>query len=205
MKNSYKKITAGLAIALSMATVSCKKQLEEYNPSAVTTELAYGNKTGFEGLINACYTDMYFFYGKVDWIGPSEMGTDLWQSNGSSDSGLTTYDATLTTNYGVIKTIWGGWYSCINLCNTAIYYAKDVKGYTSQADINAKVAEAYFMRAWSNFGLVEQFGGVSLNTVPTSLGGVDIAPVRSSETAFYDLIISDLQFATANIGVCQGF
>jgi hypothetical protein len=204
MKNSNKNIIKiGLLAVCCLIGTSCKKQLEEYNPSALTVDVAYNNKTGYEGLINSCYTDMYYFYGKVDYIGPSEMGTDLWVSYSGQDSGLTNYDNTLTTTYGTLKTIWGGWYSCINLCNTAIYYAKTVKGYNSQADVNAKVAEAYFMRAWAYFGLVEQFGGVVLRTTPTAVGGVDTAPVRSSETAIYDQIISDLQFATANLPLTQ--
>jgi hypothetical protein len=203
MKNLYKKFAIGLLITTSFVTFSCKKSLDEFNPSTVTVETAYTNKTGYEGLINACYTDMYFFYGKVDFIGPSEMGTDLWNTYSGQDIGLTNYDNTLNTSYGTIKTIWGGWYSCINLCNTAIYYAPTVKGYATQADVNSKVAEAYFMRAWSYFNLVEQFGGVVLRTEPTALNGVDINPVRSSETAFYDLIISDLQFACANLPLTQ--
>lgn len=204
MKNSNKYlIKVGLLVACCLIGTSCKKQLEEYNPSALTTDVAYGNKTGYEGLINACYTDMYYFYGKVDFIGPSEMGTDLWTTYSGQDSGMTNYDNTLVTTYGTLKTIWGGWYSCINLCNTAIYYSKTVQGYASQADVNAKVAEAYFMRAWAYFGLVEQFGGVVLTTTPTVVGGINLAPTRSSEIAFYDRIISDLQFATANLPLTQ--
>ncbi|MBW4891876.1 RagB/SusD family nutrient uptake outer membrane protein [Mucilaginibacter sp. HMF5004] len=203
MKKLYKRVLIAFAVICSLNLFSCKKVLDEYNPSGVTLDLAYNNKTGYEGLINACYTDMYFFYGKVDWIGPSEMGTDLWQGFSSTDNGLTIYDNTLNTGYGTIKTCWGGWYSCINLCNTAISYSKTVKGYATPADVNAKVAEAYFMRAWCNFNLVEQFGGVVLRTESSAVTGVELAPVRSSETAFYDLIISDLQFACANLPLSQ--
>ncbi|QKJ30707.1 RagB/SusD family nutrient uptake outer membrane protein [Mucilaginibacter mali] len=203
MKRHYKKALIVLVTICGFNLLSCKKTLEEYNPGTVTLDLAFNNKTGYEGLINSCYNDMYFFYGKVDWIGPSEMGTDLWQNTGSGDAGLCTYDATLTPAYGTLKTCWGGWYSCINLCNTAIMYAPTVKGYASQAEVNAKVAEAYFMRAWANFNLVEQFGGVVLRTESTAVGGVDLVPVRSTETQFYDQIISDLQFACTNLPITQ--
>ncbi|PTQ94890.1 putative outer membrane starch-binding protein [Mucilaginibacter yixingensis] len=203
MKQQYKNIAIALIAAAGICTSSCRKQLEEYNPTTVTVNLAYGNKTGYEGLINSCYTDMYFFYGKVDWIGPSEMGTDLWTTYSGQDSGMTNYDATLIPTYGTVKTCWGGWYSCINLCNTAIYFSKTVQGYASQADVNAKVAEAYFMRAWANFNLVEQFGDVVLNTNSSAVSDADLNPVRTPETAFYDQIISDLQFACANLPVSQ--
>jgi hypothetical protein len=205
MKSLY-KYSLGFALAgILLSASSCKKYIDEYNPGATTLETAYKNKPGFEGLINACYTDMYFYYGKVDFIGPSEMGTDLWINNGTSDIGFTLYDNnSLSPTQGVLKTIWGGWYSCINLCNTAIAFSKTVQGYASPAEVDTKVAEAYFMRAWSNFNLVEQFGDVVLRTQSAALEGTtDITPKRSTEKEFYDLIISDLKFACDKLPVTQ--
>lgn len=203
MKRNFKNITTALVFVTALGASSCKKSLEEYNPSVTTISTAYENKTGFEGLINACYVDMYYYYGKTDFIGPSEMGTDLWTAFTTQDPGFTNYDVQLAPNLGVVGTIWGGWYSCANLCNTAIYFAKNVKGYGSTTEVNSKVAEAHFLRAWSYFNIVEQFGGVVLRTDPTVVSGVDITPKRSPETAFYDLIIADLQFAADNLPVTQ--
>ncbi|RZK55009.1 MAG: hypothetical protein EOO91_14925, partial [Pedobacter sp.] len=68
MKRLY-KYSLGLVVVLSLSTTSCKKYLDEVNPGATTVETAYGNKSGFEGLINTIYVDNYFLYGKVDFIG----------------------------------------------------------------------------------------------------------------------------------------
>lgn len=196
MKKQY-KILAIAAVCFAGVFTSCK--LDEYNPSTVSLETAYKYKDGYESLINYCYDGLYYFYGKVDGIGAMEMGTDLWANTGNNESGFILYNSNMNTELGTLKTIWQGFYSTVNYCNTAIYYAKHVEGYDSPATLNAKVAEAYFLRAWSNWHIVEQFGNVVLHEEPSTVTGPDNNPVRSSEEAFYNLIISDLQFACTNL------
>nr|WP_294895301.1 RagB/SusD family nutrient uptake outer membrane protein [uncultured Pedobacter sp.] len=201
MKNKHFKYIVVLAIATATSMNAC--QLNEYNPSTVSLDIAYKNKEGFDGLINACYTDLYYFHGKIDFIGPSEMGTDLWVNYGTSESGLTTYDNTLSTLTGSTKVVWNGLYSIVNFCNTAIYYGKDVKGYATQEDLNRKLAEAHFLRAYANFNLVELFGNTLLKTTSSAVDGFNPTPKRNTEKEFYDLIFSDLKFACENLPVTQ--
>ncbi|MEI6949044.1 RagB/SusD family nutrient uptake outer membrane protein [Paraflavisolibacter sp. H34] len=197
MKSIYKHISAGLVLATLLST-SCQK-LDEYNPATISVDQAYKEKTGLEGAINGCYTDLYFLHGKIDFIGPTELGTDSWINVGSAESGFSIYDNTLNTTTGTLTVMWNAFYSIINYCNTAINYAKDVKGYNSQQEVNAKVAEAYFIRAYANFNLVEQFGGVVLLSKSAAEGGIESAPKRSTEKEFYDAIIADLKFACDNL------
>lgn len=195
------KLTAIAAFLVSGSLTSCS--LDEWNPSTVDLETAYKYQDGYESLINYCYDGLYYFYGKIDGIGAMEMGTDLWNS-WSSETGFTKYDSNMTTELGTLKTIWQGFYAIVNYCNTAIHYADTVEGYDSTTARDAKVAEAYFLRGWANWHIVEQFGGVVLRTEPSTVTGPDNNPVRSSEEQFYDLIISDLQFACAHLPVSQG-
>lgn len=196
MKKIYYKFS--LCILLGIGISSCS--LDEWNPSTVDVETAYTNRGGFESLINYCYDGLYYFYGKVDGIGAMEMGTDLWTNVTNTESGFILYNSNMNPQLGTLNTIWGGMYATVNYCNTAIHYAPMVEGYT-EAERNVKVAEAHFLRGWANWHLVEQFGGVSLTTVPST--ETDRAsqnnPTRSSEEEFYNLIISDLQFAAANL------
>ncbi|MBQ5903676.1 MAG: RagB/SusD family nutrient uptake outer membrane protein, partial [Alistipes sp.] len=199
MKNIFK---AALVVLLASTTLtSC--ELEEWNPSTVDLETAYKYKDGFESLVNYCYDGLYYFYGKIDGIGAMEMGTDLWDSEGK-EVGFTRYDSNMNTNMGTLKVLWNGFYATINYCNTAIYYAPMVQGYASEQELNAKLAEAYFLRGWSNWHIVEQFGNVVLRTEPSSVTGPDNNPVRATEAAFYDQIIEDLKFAVDNLPVSQG-
>ncbi len=193
MKRLHKAIALA-AVVVGGAFSACS--LDEYNPSTVSLDIAYKHRDGYESLINYCYDGLYYFYGKIDGIGAMETGTDLWANVKDTEDGFILYNSKMNTELGTLATIWNGFYSTVNYCNTAIFYAKTVDGYDSQSELNAKVAEAYFLRAWSNWHIVEQFGGVVLSTEPSSETGVVNSPVRSSEADFYDKsIIPDLQFA----------
>ncbi len=60
--------------------LSCKKQLEEYNPSGITAEAVYTTPEGFNALVNAAYAYQRRWYGKEEGYNISEMGTDIWMS-----------------------------------------------------------------------------------------------------------------------------
>jgi len=177
--------------------------LEEENLTTISLDKSYTERPGFEGLINSCYENLYYLHGKVDYIAPTEAGTDSWENVSNNGIGYAQYASQLNPDDANIKVIWGTTYATINLCNTAIYYSKEVNGYSSAEEMNAKLAEAYFLRAFSNFILVEQFGGVVLRTKSSLLEGTDNAPVRSSEEEFYDLIIEDLKFACTHLPIQQ--
>ena len=199
MKRIYQIAIAALFMTGGISSCS----LDEWNPSTVDLETAYKYKEGYESLINYCYDGLYYFYGKVDGVGAMEMGTDLWANVSNTESGFILYNSNMNTQLGTLKTIWQGFYATVNYCNTAIHYAKTVEGYTED-ELKARVAEAHFLRAFSNWHLVEQFGGVTLTTEPSTATGPVNSPTRSTEEEFYDLIISDLQFAVDNLPISQG-
>lgn len=196
-----KLLNIGLACMLCSVLFSCS--LDEKNFATVSLEKSFGERAGFEGLINGAYVDLYFLHGKIDYIGPTEAGTDLWVNTGNTGIGFFRYDNRLQTTDGNLRVLWGSAYTTINLCNTAIHYAKEVTGYDSEAELQAKLAEAYFLRAFANFMLVEQFGDVVLRTQSAAVEEVDNSPQRSSEEAFYELMISDLKYACEHLPVQQ--
>jgi hypothetical protein len=79
MKLKYLYILTIAAVFLT-AQMSCKKDLEEKNPSGLTAETVYSNAAGFETLVNAAYTFTRFWYGKEEGYSVTEMGTDIWTS-----------------------------------------------------------------------------------------------------------------------------
>ncbi len=192
-----------MAMAATGCMISCS--LDETNYSTVDTEVAYTSESGYKGLINACYENLYYLYGKSDGIGPMEMGTDLWKIN-SRDGGngdITNYNGNLTPSTGVLRTCWNALYATVGYCNTALYYQDRGKDFTSES-IAASAAEARFMRAFAYFHLVEQWGGVVLDTMSFAQDGMSSEmAVRSPETAFYERIITDLKIAKANLPVSQ--
>lgn len=183
------------------AVVSCS--LDETNYSTVDTNVAYSSEDGYKSLINACYENLYYLYGKLDGIGPMEMGTDLWKidSRDGSNGDITNYNSNLTTSTGVLQTVWNALYSTVGYCNTAIYYQYHGTEFTAES-IKASAAEARFLRAFSYFHIVEQWGGVVLDTLSFAQTGMATENMyRSSEEDFYNIIISDLKIAFEDLPV----
>ena len=43
--------------------------LDEKYYSQLDQNTVYGSEEGFQGLVNACYENLYYIYGKIDGIG----------------------------------------------------------------------------------------------------------------------------------------
>jgi len=201
MKKSIYKLVLMLCCSTTLFS-ACS--LDEYDPSTESLDKAYSYREGYQSLINSCYLSLYYIYGKIDGIGPLEMGTDLWINSTNSEASYSAY-SDLNTSVGSLKTIWQSFYSTINLCNTAIVLAEQqgVNGVTEE-ELKKLVAEAHFFRAWAYFHLVEQFGGVVLTEKSSAIDAVvENSPVRSDEKAFYELIFKDLDFAKKNLPLSQ--
>lgn len=198
-----KKLKYILLTIVTAGLVSCS--LDETNYSTVDTKMAYSSTDGYNGLINSCYENLYYLYGKSDGIGPMEMGTDLWKI-GSVNGGngeLTNYNSNLTPSTGVLRTCWNALYCIVGYCNTAIYFQNHGTDFTAK-DIAAKAAEARFMRAFANFHIVEQWGGVVLDTSSFAQNGLSSEKAyRKPEADFYNLIISDLKIAVNDLPISQ--
>ena len=194
-----------LAIGLVTSCMfSCS--LDETNYSTVDVDVAYTSMTGYQGLINSCYENLYYLYGKSDGIGPMEMGTDLWKI-GSRNGGygdLTNYNENLTSSTGVLRTCWNALYAIVGYCNTALYFQNNGKDFTAE-QVKSSAAEARFMRAFAYFHIVEQWGNVVLDTMSFAQSGIssEIAH-RTPEEEFYRVLINDLKIAVNDLPMKQG-
>ncbi len=174
--------------------------LDEYNPSSLSADVEWTTPEGYEKKINDCYYDLIrIIYGQAEdtYIMFAETGTDIWQDTNptASGGGWTTvqrYNANFSgSGLGLLWEFYDGFYGCLSACNGAIDYASKVKG-ASEAEINALVAEAHFIRAHVLKIIVEHFGGKYL---PTSVGEFPEALPCSKVNEFYDVILADLEFA----------
>jgi hypothetical protein len=99
--------------------------------------------------------------------------------------------------------IWGGSYTTIHDCD---YFIETLPAYAknyTQAQVNAWLGEAYFIRGMTYFALVKRFGGVPIvnKTLDYTVGGstAQLNVPRSSEKAVWDQVASDFDFAIANL------
>jgi len=176
---------------------SCKKQLDEYNPSGLTANTVFATNEGFETLVNSTYAYNRYWYGKEEGYSMAEMGTDIWTSGtGDVYPQITQYNNLQGANTSANQYMWETLYAGLNVANLGISMVNDVEGFTD-AKKKLREAELRFLRAHFLWRIVEMWGGVHFSNVPSS-GAVSTANKTSVET-FYNQIFEDLQFAIANL------
>lgn len=195
MKNIVIKSIFCTLLLSALFLHSCS--LEESNPAGFTKGNLSTSIEGYESLINQCYFAMErYFYGTTDWMSLTEGDTDLWTYKANQSTSYTQwfwFFAGTSPNTTYTNNWWNGTYDGIGSCNEAIALA-DNPPYSTEAERNAKVAEAHFLRAIYYFNAVEQFGGVTMLTEPETT--VNYSPVRTDPMTIYkEVIIPDLEFA----------
>ena len=198
---TYKLIITAAVMTLSLASCS----LDETNPSGAT-EAEWTKIAGFEKKINDCYFDMIrVIYGQAEdsFLFEAEGGTDIWADVNPGTNGnyskLMRYED-FGANCNLMNEGYQGFYGTLNACNGAIKYESLVTD-ASQETVNALAAEAHFIRAHALFNIVEYWGGKYLSTEPTSTEMKSLPMSKVSE--FYDVILSDLEFAMKHLPLKQ--
>lgn len=175
---------------------SCEKFLEEKNQSSLTEDPFYNTEAGITSAVNACYAGLRIWYGKEHGMGLSETGTDLFLRGGDNKANqISDYTVDLNGGQTNIKDMWDMYYRALNVCNTAL--SRLPESPLSETVKIQSEGEVRFLRAFYLFQIVQTWGGVVLNIVPTE--GVVTTATRSSEEAFYEVINGDLNFAIANL------
>lgn len=178
-----------LAAAVTFMS-GCKKYLDEYNPSSRTDETYYNTKAGFEDLVKGNYA---FLRGIVNNGSLYFAGTDILSSYGINDNfGLNLYNNNLNSSGGEFNGFWSQLYSAINIANTTLYWATQVKDVEASL-LTTRIGEAKTLRAYYYFLLVETFGDVPLQLERTTQPNRSF--VRTAEKDIYTQIIKDLNEA----------
>lgn len=206
MKNIIKLMVAGSVLAVT----SCTKVLNQQPQTSLDPETAFSTRTGVEAGILGIYDGFQNgdYYGLAIWI-----YADLYADNLSHTGTFPTFaqmanKQLLSDNVNIVN-MWNAIYNTINRANNVILQAEKLND--PAFNKNAAIAEARCLRAVGYFDLIRFFGGTSagygktgglgvpLYTTPT-LSPSDAEPKpRASEEQVYAQIISDLDFAIANL------
>src|ERR1700753_172417 len=174
--------------------LSCNKKLVEVDPSNPAPETVWTTPGGFVTNVNGAYSFVPYLYGNDEnGLFLSEPGTDLWYNYDkvAYDIDLTQYQ-TFTSASNPCKGVWVTVYQAINQGSAGIGRINGA-GFTNPVEKNLRLAELKYLRGFYYWWVVESFGGVVLDTVGTTTA--QRTATRSSVQDFYNLIISDLQFA----------
>ncbi|MDT0677573.1 RagB/SusD family nutrient uptake outer membrane protein [Autumnicola musiva] len=201
MKNTIRYIYITFFTLLLFGVVSC--ELDEYNPSNATAEEVWNSTPeNFQTLVNSAYDKQRYWYNKEDGIFLAEMGTDLWFNRDKRLwAGEITQYVNFHTNVGFVRNAWRELYIGVNQSNAGINRIDNID-WPSDEERNSSLAELRFMRAFYYWHIVEQWGGAILRTQETQ-EAIQTSE-RSSVEDFYELILSDLQFAAEHLPIDQG-
>lgn len=173
--------------------------LEEYNPSGSTPAL-FDQEAGFEALVNSAYAVWGGqFYGREDFVLLLDGGNDLWINIGNGGYGrqMTKYEE-LSSTVGQIKNTWNRLYEIINYCNAGLGRIDRVV-YKDEKLKETRRGELSFLRAYAYWHLVELFGNVEKRVEETQSDNIVLSARRSSYEDLYDLMLSDVKTAVANL------
>lgn len=194
-------ILLSVLIVTSVVLTSCDSILDENIVSGITADAHYTSKDGLLSAVNAAYEPLRDFYGSEHGGNLTQYGTDETTNAGHGGNRyMNFYDAGLSADAGPFSSIWFNFYQAINTANVVIGRADALKD-MSDAEKNAMVAEARFLRAHYYFLLVQYFGDIHLTLEETI--GVEVEARRDPASAVYDAIVADLEFATSNLPQSQ--
>lgn len=189
------------ALAVMVGASSCSKFLEEDNKAGSTADLTYSTSSGIQGLVGSCYSFARGWYGKEAGLGLSEMGTDLfYYGYDNKQKALNSYNITAESLDGnvadnaCLDQYWEMFYCAVDVCNTALKYVP------LNTVIDAKTrsqltGEAYFMRAFYYWHMVNIWGPIPYNSEPPTTIVTD--PKRVPEEVVYSNILTDLDNSIA--------
>ncbi|EHQ24231.1 RagB/SusD family nutrient uptake outer membrane protein [Mucilaginibacter paludis] len=194
-----KKIFFISAIALSFFISSCKKELNQLPISQATLVTFYKTPSDFYQGMNAVYSSLRNYPDRLDYL--SEIRSD--NIYGVS---VTVRDWDPINNFArgiapntYVEEAWSADFNGIFKANTVLdQIATNGSAIGSTSIATRYQAESKFLRAFYYFDLVRYFGKVPIVDHPI-LATDAVSIPRSPVADVYKLIISDLQYAIANL------
>ncbi|MBN1133135.1 MAG: RagB/SusD family nutrient uptake outer membrane protein [Bacteroidales bacterium] len=193
MKSIVFKIQLVFALVLM---VGCTDYLEEQNLGNTTAENYYVTSAGYESLVNAVYASIRDVYQPTPYVFCA--GTDLFfAAHQEVPLGLAAYQ-TLTPSNPEVEYLFKNLYESIQVANMALDYSSKTEEFT---ELEMRIAEVKFIRAYFYFLLVQHFGDVSLVTDLVSEPITHFERDPASEV--YQFIIDEMEEALEQLPETQ--
>lgn len=186
-------------VAVFVLASSCKKDLNQTPLSSTTTSTFYAQPSDFIQAVNATYNDLRGYPDRQLFL--SEVRSDnIYPTNdvGRDPDPINNFSSNIPANV-YVEEAWTVNYNGIFRANTVLEQIAINGAKIGNAALATRLtAEAKFLRAFFYFDLVRFYGKVPL-TDHTVLAAEAVTIPRSPVADVYALIISDLQFAVANL------
>ncbi len=210
MKNIYQKqltIIAACAMVLTVTLAACKRYLDVSPQGQITQDQIALDPNAAKNLVTGIYNVFYIggFDPDIDSFQFVIM-TDIASDDADKGSSPNDYGDALqidnlqtSASNGVVNNVWTGHYQGVARANQALDKLQNAQ--FDAVTKNALIGEARFLRAYFYFNLVRLYGGVPLiDALPlASEANQDKYQTRATADDIYKFIVSDLDFAVANL------
>lgn len=199
MNRISRKIGLFTTLLGAFMTVGCSDFLDESDPSNFTVENYFTKPEHARSSVNAIYANLRVplgsGFGGGTWM-MTEFATGLAATDlGQAVNSYFVKDLRNTSDNGYGQSYWQFYYKGIANANLSI--AK-IPGISMDATEAKKLmGEAYFLRAFYYFNLVQMFGNIPIITAPVDLQSEQLRPTQSTPEQVYNLIVEDLKLAEA--------
>jgi len=188
-----------IVIALILVGTACNKQLSQTPISSGTTQTFYKSPSDFIQGVNAVYADLRGYPDRVQFLGEVRSDNIYGVSVTVRDwDPINDFSPGIASNT-YVEEAWNTDFNGIFRANTVLdQLAKNGTNVGSASLATRLQAEATFLRAFYYFDLVRYFGKLPVIDHPVTVE--DANKIKQGSVAdVYKLIISDLQYAIANL------
>lgn len=198
MTTISKKI--GLLAMLSIfGATGCSDFLDESDPSNFTVENYFTKPEHARSSVNAIYANlrvpMGSGFGGGTWM-MTEFATGLAATDlGQAVNSYFVKDLRNTSDNGYGQSYWQFYYKGIANANLSIAKIPGIS--MDAAEAKRLMGEAYFLRAFYYFNLVQMFGNIPLILDPVDLQSEQLRPSAATPEEVYNRIVEDLKMAEA--------
>ena len=199
--NLHRKIIRWLLLpSIVFCFYSCSKDiLTEVPQSSLNADNVLVTKQGFQNYLNGLiYTARLEVNGDFTWHAVNIVGTDLADDSGTEYSTYANWVSYLTPINAEVVSEWNWAYmNVFPQANTIIVYAnkpESAKIWATDAERNAVIAEARFIRGYAYNQLANLYGGVPI--VDTILQTPKFDYVRATREEVLQFAKADLEFAS---------
>lgn len=192
----HMKTLSGLFLIMLLLFASCENILDE-NPKSVSDVNFYNTADEVKTAVNAIYSPLRST-NRIEQVVILDAHTD-WGYGRGSRADYNTFSGFNSANINNAANRWNNFYLGIRNANLVIQNAPKGKS-ISQNDVAKYVAEAKFLRALTYFDLVRNWGSIPLRT-DENLEERDVP--KSSVSAIYEFIVTDLVYAETNLPESQ--
>lgn len=175
----------------------CKKELRENPRTFVSPDAFFNTPESYTQAVKGIYVSLPGTFGSNAMMMRETFSDIIGSPSPGHEQALPTYQNNHQPFFYNVREQWSNNYAIVKNANF-ILKKLDESTLLTDAQKNALIGEARFLRAFAYFNLVQFYGDIPLPVKPVE-NYSDLQIARSPQADVYALIVDDLTFAEANL------